>query len=93
MRQLRDHFANFEAEGTVFGSISQKDFKALNWFRCDPNLINIFNRFAGQFDQKIEACSNNITTLSELRDTLLPKLVSGELRLREAEKLLESELA
>ena len=28
-------------------------------------------------------------TLSELRDTLLPKLISGELRIPEAEKFLE----
>ena len=28
-------------------------------------------------------------TLSELRDTLLPKLISGELRIPDAEKFLE----
>ena len=32
-------------------------------------------------------------TLAALRDTLLPKLISGELRLPEAEKLAEEALA
>jgi type I restriction enzyme, S subunit len=30
------------------------------------------------------------STLAALRDTLLPKLISGELRLQEAERVVES---
>ena len=35
------------------------------------------------------ACRREIKTLAALRDALLPKLVSGEIRLREAEKAVE----
>ena len=35
------------------------------------------------------ACRREIKTLAALRDTLLPRLVSGEIRLREAEKAVE----
>lgn len=37
---------------------------------------------------KRQALSAQITTLSDLRDTLLPKLLSGQLRIPEAEQLL-----
>lgn len=33
--------------------------------------------------------NNNINTLSALRDTLLPQLLSGELRVGQAEKVVE----
>jgi type I restriction enzyme S subunit len=38
---------------------------------------------------KIEANVQNGCALASIRDTLLPKLISGELRIPEAEKLLE----
>lgn len=89
MLQLREHFNAFEAEGTVFGSISQKDFKALKWLSFDKSLIKNYEYFAGQFDEKIEGCYRNILILTTTRDTLLPKLLSGEIRIPEADKLVE----
>jgi type I restriction enzyme S subunit len=44
----------------------------------------------------IQACQNNLlesNTLTKLRDTLLPKLISGELQIPEAEQLTEKALA
>jgi type I restriction enzyme S subunit len=41
----------------------------------------LFTRIFGNEEQS--------RTLAELRDTLLPKLLSGEVRVREAEKILE----
>ena len=38
---------------------------------------------------RIQVCNDEMTTLSELRDTLLPKLISGELCIPDAEKFLE----
>jgi len=89
MLQLREHFNKFEAEGTVFGSINQKDFKALKSYSFNTELVNEYERYAGSLDQKIETCSKNISELSKLRDTLLPKLLSGELKIENAEKLIE----
>ena len=39
---------------------------------------------------RAEAAENESETLAELRDTLLPKLISGELRVRDAEAAVES---
>ena len=53
-----------------------------------------------QFDKKISAIldkqgelTKSNVTLSNLRDTLLPKLLSGELRIPEAERLVEESVA
>ena len=85
MKQLEGHFKVFESEGTVFGSINQKDFKALAVIKPCEEVTDIFERLAKSFDEKIEAGTYSINELTKLRDTLLPKLISGELRLPEAE--------
>jgi len=89
MLDLREHFNKFEAEGTVFGSINQKDFKALLQLKKDNKLLEAFEAQAGAFDGKIEQNSLAILNLIQLRDTLLPKLLSGEIRIPDAEKMVK----
>ena len=38
---------------------------------------------------KLLACEKNSSELTKLRDTLLPKLISGEIRIPDAEKMVE----
>lgn len=90
MIQLHQRFQVFESQGTVFGSINQKDFKALLQIKAPDNLLNKFEEYAGSLDNKIETNSLQIITLANLRDTLLPKLMSGELRIADTEKLAEN---
>lgn len=89
MLQLKENFKIYEGEGTVFGSINQKDFKNLIQLKSPEVLISEFEINAGALDSKIELNSLNIITLAKLRDTLLPKLMSGELRIADAEALVE----
>jgi type I restriction enzyme S subunit len=42
--------------------------------------------------ERAELAQDESETLAELRDTLLPKLISGEIRLRDAEKAVETAL-
>ena len=70
----------FEAEGTVFGSINKDDFKALEVFIPDKDILNLFEQLAHPIDQMIENNEKEIITLSGLRDLLLPKLLSGEVK-------------
>jgi type I restriction enzyme S subunit len=81
MNDLAKHFAVFEGEGTVFGSINQKDFNALPQLSTPAELANLFNQFCSSWDEKIELTSLQINELTKLRDTLLPKLISGELQI------------
>jgi type I restriction enzyme S subunit len=44
--------------------------------------LNEFNQFAAAFITKLSANNKQIRTLEKLRDTLLPKLMSGEIRVK-----------
>ncbi len=52
-------------------------------------LTEEFGRFAKTAFAHMKARDEESHTLTQLRDTLLPKLLSGELRIRDAEKFLE----
>ena len=88
MLQLKENFKIYEGEGTVFGSINQKDFKSLLQLKVGKSALEFFELNAGCKDKKIELNELEIQNLSKLRDTLLPKLLSGELRIPDAEKLI-----
>ena len=92
MLQLKENFKIYEGEGTVFGSINQKDFKNLTQLKVPEVLVSKFEINAGALDYKIELNSLNIIELTKLRDTLLPKLMSGELRIPDAVALVDDVL-
>jgi type I restriction enzyme S subunit len=52
-------------------------------------LIENFTDLASNLMRRIFVSEKEIEVLSELRDTLLPKLISGELHIPDAEKFLE----
>jgi type I restriction enzyme S subunit len=58
---------------------------------CAPPimLIENFTDLASNLMRRIFVSEKEIEVLSELRDTLLPKLISGELHIPDAEKFLE----
>jgi type I restriction enzyme S subunit len=88
MKELNAIFSRFEAEGTVFGSISKTDLRAILRVSPPPEVIEKFEHFAFPFDERIAVNAVLIRTLSELRDILLPRLISGKLRVLEAEAML-----
>lgn len=57
-----------------------------------PNteLIDKFSEISGNLKSKVSGNISQNTKLAKLRDTLLPKLMSGELRIPDAEKLAEN---
>jgi type I restriction enzyme S subunit len=87
MRSLEKDFAKFEAEGTVFGSINKKDFHNLACIIPGPRVVSVFEKLAGRLDDRIERSEREASTLAALRDTLLPKLISGEVRVKDAERV------
>jgi type I restriction enzyme S subunit len=89
MHTLSNRFAHFEAEGTVFGAINKKQFEELRWLSPAENLVGEFEKIVFALDEQIEKNTNETATLNALRDTLLPKLISGELRVPDAEKFVE----
>lgn len=71
--------------GSVFQEISKSVFRTLS-FTCPPlDLVKKFCHMIEPLFQKICFNQQQIRTLEKLRDTLLPKLMSGEVRVRVAE--------
>ena len=89
MQFLRESFSRYEAEGTVFGSINKTDFQTLSQLRPCNKIIEAFESFIYPLDQSIENNENQSRTLTQIRDTLLPKLLSGEIRVNDVDEVLE----
>ena len=85
MANLYPDFARFEAEGTVFGSINKDSFEKLRFVIPPMEIIAAYERQAGALDEQVRTLEDQSRTLATLRDTLLPKLLSGELRVTQAQ--------
>jgi len=58
----------------------------LAWIKYPKNLLLVFDKVASQYLLRAKNNGDENRVLSNLRDTLLPKLLSGELTLPQAEK-------
>jgi type I restriction enzyme S subunit len=88
---MRDSFLRFEADGTVFGSMSKMDFENIQCLSPAPDTIEAFERFANPIDNMIELNEKESRTIAGIRDTLLPKLISGEVCVRSTERLSDEQ--
>ena len=86
---LQRHISVYENTGTVFGAINRKQFESIQHLEPTPGLIQVFDSFAGPMDRQIRNNTSQLRTLTELRDALLPKLLSGELQIPGAGQLGE----
>ena len=65
--------------GSTQPLITQKSLKTVNVILPDENSLSKFEKISKVFFDKIYLNQNEITSLTKLRDTLLPKLMSGEI--------------
>lgn len=79
------------ASGTTFAEISKKNFKIIPVVMPTESLISIYSKQASSFYKAIENNVRESDTLAKLRDSLLPKLLSGELSISNAEDQLTEE--
>ena len=89
MMTFGDLISSAGSGGSVFANLSTGRFKELPILRANEKLRSAFSRLIRPILQRIELSQKEIYTLSELRDTLLPKLISGELHIPDAEKFLK----
>ncbi len=78
--------------GSVFNTITRDTFKSIPTPRCPVSLTIAFHNQVVESFSRIRANNQQIDCLAQLRDTLLPKLLSGQLRIPEAEKMLAEAL-
>ena len=67
----------------MFGSINKKDFQELPVVGPVDDVLIAFDGIATPIDQRIVENEVQLRILTTLRDTLLPRLISGQLRLPE----------
>lgn len=89
MKALRSVFNRFEADGTVFGSINKSDFHSLQSVIPNSGVVAAFDRLAAPLDDRISKIEEETANLVTTRDTLLPKLISGELRITDTDRILK----
>jgi type I restriction enzyme S subunit len=56
-------------------------------------IVDAYSSTAGSLQKRIDSCGRENRTLAALRDALLPKLMSGEIRVRDAEAAVEEAVA
>lgn len=82
LRSLMKEIQQFNDEGTVFGSISKSDFDRLVTMIPSNATIALFEQMAKPINDKVIESCVQIKTLEKLREALLPKLMSGEVRVK-----------
>ena len=80
MHSLMEEIKQFNETGTVFGSIGKSDFEAIEIVKPPFEYVAKFQNKVKSIDDKIILNCEQIKSLENLRDTLLPKLLSGEVR-------------
>ncbi|TMU81373.1 restriction endonuclease subunit S [Pseudomonas fluorescens] len=82
-----------KAHGSVFDTITTSTFSASKTLQIPDALLSCFESVAGPLFHRILMGTQQTKTLTQLRDTLLPRLISGQLRLVEAEADVENALS
>lgn len=80
LRYLMDEIKKFNDEGTVFGSISKSDFEKIEVIIPPVSIIHNYEIMVKPLNDRVITNCFQIEKLENLRDTLLPKLMSGEVR-------------
>ena len=89
LRTTQGVWEKFDSEGTVFGCIKKTDIHNSEVIMPPESIIEEFDNLVEPFDSRITSNENESTTLASIRDALLPKLMSGEIRVKDVEKFME----
>jgi type I restriction enzyme S subunit len=78
------------ANGTTFLEISKANFRPIPVTVPPQPLLEAFQKQAEALHRRVVSNLRESRTLAHLRDTLLPKLLSGEIRVPAVEKFVEA---
>ena len=79
------NFQTLGSTSSIATAVNSKIIKAMPFSVPTDEGIALFHDFAAPIIEKINACQHENSRLTELRDTLLPKLMSGEIDVSEVE--------
>jgi len=76
------------AHGSVFSTITRETLGGTQVVAPPSDLMQTFERVVDGLLKRVLANQHQSRTLAALRDVLLPKLISGELRVPDAERIV-----
>lgn len=76
------------ANGSTFQEISKSNFRPLRVVVPSDPVLTSFTRLAVSLYRQLAENERESRSLAQLRDTLLPKLISGEVRVPDAERIV-----
>ena len=85
MQALKTELEKYNGEGTVFGCINKDSLSSQKVIIPPRNIIADFESIASSLDCQYFVDFNENIRLAQLRDTLLPKLMSGEIDVSQVE--------
>ena len=81
MFSLKKELDKFNSEGTVFGSINRSSIENLKIVIPPINVMDKFEHLVSKIDDMLLNLFQETTRLAQLRDILLPRFMSGELKI------------
>ncbi len=72
------------AGGSTFAEISKKAFRPVSVLVPSEAILGLYERLSRPLYDQVVTRMKEAATLATLRDTLLPRLISGEIRVRDA---------
>ncbi|MFJ5954037.1 restriction endonuclease subunit S [Streptomyces noursei] len=92
LHEMRSRVAEMHslANGSTFLELSRKNFKAMPIRLPGEEVIAGFAQIARALHLRAAKAADESRTIANLRDTLLPQLMSGKLRVRDAERIVEN---
>jgi type I restriction enzyme S subunit len=85
LRRIGDAVRMSGSGGSIFHNLSKSGFESIKILLTDTRLARSFENAVEPLVDKIISNQKQAQTLATLRDTLLPRLISGQLRLPDAE--------
>ncbi len=85
-------YTNASSTGTKMPRTNWKDMSSFDLVIPPVEVARLYTDLVRPLTDRIVANIHESNSLSALRDTLLPKLLSGEIRVQEAEEVVEAEL-
>ena len=76
MQHLRQRLQLFDDEGTVFGSITRRDFNTIACHAPPTTIIIAFEQIVSTIDSQIRSHEDEFFDLIQMRDNLVDKLIS-----------------
>ena len=78
---LKGHLNNIGSNGATMTNVNKSKFESIEILIPTNSISNLYNKAVEQSFRSIETLSSQVRLLTEARDRLLPKLMSGEIEI------------